>query len=109
MTSVWDFVNNTGLAFLGHTFVGPYQPAYPLLIKHLAIRHDPRIREGVIRALTVKDGGPEVAEALLNEFRSERSPALRWVLSNALRTAMPYSQRRRFPEIQRAYKSAGRE
>ena len=109
VTSVWDFVNNTGMAFLGHTFNGPYRSAYPLLIRHLAIKHDPRVREGLIRALTVKDGGPEVAEALLNEFRTEQSPTLRWVLANALRTSMPYAQRRRIPEIQRAYKSEGRE
>ena len=109
VTSVWDFVNNDGREYLGHYFSGPYEAAYPLLIKHLAIEHDPRIREGVIRALTVKDGGPPVAEALLREFEREKEPGLRWVLANALRTALSTSQRRRRPEIQRAYKSGGKE
>jgi hypothetical protein len=103
--SVWDLVNNAPHAFLARRFVGPYERAYPLLIEHLGIRHHPRIREGIIRALTVRDGGLQVENALLGAFERESAAELRWVLANALRIAMPYSRRRKRPEISAVYKS----
>jgi hypothetical protein len=97
--SVWDFVNNDPHPFLPRAFVGPYERAYPLLARHLRLPHHPRVREGLIRALTVRDGGELVSNALLHEFHAEKDPKLKWVLANAPITAMPYHRRRRIPEI----------
>jgi hypothetical protein len=97
--SVWDLVNNTPHPILERRFLGEYPCAYPILVRHLSVPHRKEIREGIIRALTVKDGGSEVEAALLNCFQSETDDNLRWVLANALRTAMPYHRRKKYPEI----------
>jgi hypothetical protein len=85
---------------------GAAQRAYPLLGEHLGVQHHPKVREGIIRALTVKDGGPEVSAALFRAFTSENDPGLKRVLANALRVAMPLRERRRHPEIAACYKGA---
>jgi hypothetical protein len=103
--SVYDLVNNVPHPFLERRFIGPYPDAYPTLVRHLSLPHHPRVREGIIRALTVKDGGRLVEDALLGEFRKESDKMLRWVLANALRTAMPAHRRRKHPEIASALKS----
>jgi hypothetical protein len=97
--SVWDLANNSPNPILEKRFLGDYPGAYAILIRHLFIAHRKEIREGIIRALTVKDGGIEVENALLECFQSETDENLRWVLANALQTAMPYGRRKRFPEI----------
>jgi hypothetical protein len=102
--SVWDFVNNRADPILKPKFTGSYERAYPLLVRHLAVKHHPRVREGIVRALTVKDGGEAVWAALLQQLRTEPDPALKWVLANALRTAMPYKVRRKHPEIAATYR-----
>jgi hypothetical protein len=104
ITSVWDFVNNVPHPFLPRPFRGPYQRAYPILVRHLAVPHHPKVREGIIRALTVRDGGRVVIEALLQEFNHESRPELKWVLANALRVVMPLAQRKGHPEIMNVYR-----
>jgi hypothetical protein len=99
VASVWDLVNNAPRPVLERRFTGPYPRAYPILVRHLAVAHHERVREGVIRALTVRDGGDLVETALLVELRREQSSSLRWVLANALRVAMSYARRRAHPEI----------
>ena len=99
ISSVWDLVNNQPHEFLETVFVGPYPRAYPILLRHLRVSHHPRVREGIIRALTVKDGGRDVEEALLEQFDVETDRSLRWVLANALQTAMPYHRRRKYSSI----------
>lgn len=86
---------------------GQYREAYPILNRHLKIKHHPNIREGIIRALTVRDAGKEIESSLLDELRSEEDDLMRWVLANALRTAMPYHRRKRHPEIQEAWEGYG--
>ena len=78
-----------------------------MLTRHLKIPHHPRVREGIIRALTVRDGGELVWQALLHEFQRETDAGLRWVLANALKVAMPYRKRVKYPEIAHAFKHAG--
>jgi len=104
LDSVWDLVNNSPHPFLERRFVGPYDRAYGVLVAHLEVQHHPKIREGIIRALTVRDGGEGVASALFREFEREPMQELRWALANALRTAMPYRRRRKHPAIARALK-----
>ena len=43
LDSVWDFVNRGN----------DYQKAIPVLIKHLKIKHHPRIMEGIVRSLAI--------------------------------------------------------
>ena len=101
--SVWDLVNNTPHPVLERKFIGPYERAYPVLIEHLQLPHLARVREGIIRALTVNDGGDLLEEALLLELGREEDPMLRWVIANALRVAMPYHRRKKYPEIKEAF------
>ena len=105
VTSVWDLVNNTPHPHLKRNFVGEYPAAYPILLKHLGMEHHPRIREGIIRALTVPDGGDEVAWELLGHFEKEQDAQMKWVIANALRTVMNRSARKKYPEIDNYYKN----
>lgn len=105
--SVWDFVNNDWHSVLERRFIGPYDLAYPMLTRHLKIPHHPRVREGIIRALTARDGGELVWQALLHEFQREKDTGLRWVLANALKVAMPYRERIKYPDIAHVFKHAG--
>jgi hypothetical protein len=76
--SVWDLVNS----------VNSYQVVYKVLNEHLDLAHHKRTREGIIRALTVKDVGEDIKENLLRHFKSETNSDIKWVLSNALKTIM---------------------
>lgn len=58
--SVWDLVNTSER----------YQPAIPILLKHLLLSYSDRTREGIARALAVRE--PEVRKAwplLVEEYR----------------------------------------
>ncbi len=103
--SVWDLVNNAPHPVLDRRFIGPYPAAYPVLVRHLVLPHHQRIKEGIVRSLTVRDGGSLVEEALLAAFQLEQDPQLRWVFANALRIAMPYHRRRKHPDIAAAFRS----
>ncbi len=105
--SVWDLVNNNPHPFIERCFVGSYPTAYPVLIKHLSLPHHERVREGIIRALTIKDGGLGLEKALFTQFEMERNPKLRWVLANALKTAVPYHRRKKHPEVAEVYRNGG--
>lgn len=96
--SVFDFVNTAQ----------EYRSALPILIRHLEIPHEPWIREGIIRSLTIKYGGLEVEEALLRQFYAEPDIQVRWVLANALNAAMPLIRRKKHPEIKAVYERSKR-
>jgi uncharacterized protein (UPF0335 family) len=98
--SVYALINNDPHEVLERRFLGAYPKAYPILIRHLSTPHRKEIPEGIIRALTVKDAGPELEKTLLEQFDTESDFNLRWVLANALQTAMPYHRRKKHPEIQ---------
>ena len=102
ISSVYDLFNQSELGFRKD-----YSSAYPLLIEHLHVQHHPRIREGVIRALTVRNGGKAIWEPLLAEFMKEDDKILRWTLANALKTAMPSRQRVKHPAIADVFSSYG--
>lgn len=74
VASVYDFVN-----------VGGTPPeAVPVLVKHLRRPYHPRIREGIIRSLTVRHARGLAYAPLVEAFKSERDPIMRWVIANAL-------------------------
>lgn len=78
----WDLVNSRR----------PYPTAIPILIKWLASplselppSRRERFREGLVRALSVREARPAAAVALVNEFhRPGASDSYRWAVGNAL-------------------------
>lgn len=78
----WDLVNTAK----------PYADAIPALIDWLdrvdleiAPRERARFREGLVRALTVKEARGQAGDALVNEFkRGETERGYRWVVANAI-------------------------
>ena len=108
VTSVYDLVNNVinpRYPFLPINFTGSYERAYPILVKHLDLEHEFMIRQGIIRALTVKNAGAEAESALLRHFSSEKDQSTRWVIANALRVVMPRRRRAHYPEIDELYRN----
>jgi hypothetical protein len=106
--SVRDFVNaGSPHEFLRSRVSPDYEAAFPVLVRHLGVEHHARIREGIIRALTIRKAPAPVWRALLAEFEAESDPSLRWVLANSLRRAMPTSERRKRPEIHRVFRRGG--
>lgn len=71
---VWDLVNRDE----------PYPAAIPVLVAHLSKPHHERIREGIIRALTVPEARGAATGLLIDEFRRARDNDYRWVVGNAL-------------------------
>ena len=96
--SVWDLVNNKSNYSFLRKFEGEYDISYPILVKHLSQPHLPKIREGIIRALTEKNANEVASEALLNEFKSEKDKNIKWVLANALSTVLSRTQKRKHPQ-----------
>ncbi|MFO1369047.1 MAG: hypothetical protein U1F46_08625 [Marinagarivorans sp.] len=103
--SVWDLVNNAPHPILVRKFYGSYEIAYPLLVEHLKLSHHPRIREGIIRALTEKSAKSIASEQLLHELEHESKQSHRWVIANALRSMLSRSELNTHPKIEEAYRA----
>ena len=102
--SVWDLVNNHQHPHLKNNFVGPYEIAYPILLKHLDYDYHLRVKEGIIRALTEKNAANVAKDKILELFYSETDKNLKWVLANCLKTLMTWKQREKHPDIKAALK-----
>lgn len=78
INSVFDLVNSKAR----------YQDAIPALIKCLGMVSDNWIKEGIVRALTVKEARGKADKALVSEFRSlpteQEYFCLKWAIGNAL-------------------------
>jgi hypothetical protein len=75
--TVWDLVNTSEL----------YPHAVQILVRHLSIPYSLRIKEGIVRALTVPYGGELALRALVEEFKRQNENSevsLKWVLGNAI-------------------------
>jgi hypothetical protein len=72
--SVWDFVNTNK----------SYSAAIPTLLNHLRRPYHERIRNGIIRALTVKEAKGLAGSDILGELQRETDEENRWALANAL-------------------------
>jgi hypothetical protein len=103
--SVYDLVNNRPHPVLHNKFVGPYRQAYPVLLRHLAVAHEPNIREGIIRALIVRDLPREAHQILLEQLRGETNRIHRGCLALALRQALGKREAERVPEVQAALRA----
>jgi hypothetical protein len=99
VNSVWDLVNNRPHPHLKSNFIGQYNIAYPVLVKHLDYEYHPKIKEGIIRALTEKSAAKIATIKILELFYNETDKNLKWTMANALKTLMPWSQRQKHPEI----------
>lgn len=76
VNSVWDLVNSKG----------DYFPAIPVLVTHLQMSYHPKIREGIARALTIRQARGVAGKVILAELKSqtEENREVRWALANAL-------------------------
>ena len=74
--SVWDLVNTRQR----------YPEAIDILIKHLSINYHERNKEGIIRALTVKEARGKATKALIEEYNKTPIEEMnyRWVIGNAV-------------------------
>ena len=73
--SIYDLVNTKK----------PYPEAIPVLLELLRRPFsNARIKEGIIRALTVKEAKGKAAPALLGQFTKTSDPLLRWAIGNAI-------------------------
>lgn len=74
--SVWDFVN----------MKDSYPTVIPVLLFHLDKSYSPRVREGIIRALTVVEARGAPARRVLEELKNSGNQPrnVRWALANAL-------------------------
>ena len=74
VSSVYDFVNSPPASL----------EAMLVLVRHLDIPHLPNIREGIIRALSVSSARDYAQSSLVEQFRRENDPDMKWVIANAL-------------------------
>ena len=72
--SVWDLVNTNK----------SYSAAIRTLLDHLHRPYHERIRNGIIRALTVREAKGIAGGEILDELRRETDSENRWALANAL-------------------------
>lgn len=64
-----------------------YEQAIPVLIKWLSVVENRRVKEDIVRALSVKWAKPQAAPLLIQEYDKLTQPedwAIRWAIGNAL-------------------------
>lgn len=68
----------------------PYPNAIDVLVSHLRRPYHDKNKEGIIRALTVKEGKSKAGPALIAEYENtpKEKNNLRWVIGNAIATTM---------------------
>ncbi len=76
ITTIWDLVNTKS----------KYSIAIPILLKHLEFNYSDKIKEGIVRALTVPEAKGIVVPQLLKEYLKlpNDKDDLKWVIGNAV-------------------------
>jgi hypothetical protein len=76
ISSVWDLVNTRD----------NYVQAIPILYKHLKQDYNAKIKEGIARALTVKEAKGIACKSIIDEYNKTPKDEhnLRWVYGNAI-------------------------
>lgn len=74
ISSVWDLVNTTE----------SYPSAIPVLLSHLSGAYHLRTKQGITRALTVREARGTAARRIIESLAIETDGELRWALANAL-------------------------
>jgi hypothetical protein len=80
VTSLWDLVNAKG----------KYPNAVPVLIAHLTKYYSEKSKEGIIRALAVKEAIGKASPVLLDEYNKipKENSLLRWAIGNTIYTTI---------------------
>jgi len=78
VSSVWDLVNTKE----------SYPDAIPILIKHLSKEYQDKNKEGIVRALAVKEAIGKASPVLLEEYNKvpKDKMILRWAIGNTVYT-----------------------
>lgn len=76
VSSAWDLVNTTK----------SYKKAIPVLIKHLSKPYYSKNKEGIVRALAVKEAIGTACKAVINEYHNipKEDHFLRWAFGNTM-------------------------
>ena len=82
VTSVYDFVNSANT----------YDDGIPILVEHLSHDYHDRIREGIIRALSIPAAREIAGPTLMQQFPLTADPNMRFVIANALSQMYRYSE-----------------
>jgi len=77
VVSVYDLVNTSA----------SYKEAIPILVKHLSIPYHPKSKEGIVRALAVKEAKGIACKPILEEYYKtpKEDDNYRWILGNTMR------------------------
>jgi len=80
ITSIWDLVNTKK----------KYPEAIDILLKYLPLAKNEKNKEGIVRALTVKEARGKASSLLIKEYENtpKEKENLRWVIGNAIATVM---------------------
>jgi len=80
ITSIWDLVNTKK----------EYPEAIDILLKYLPLAKHEKNKEGIVRALTVKEAKGKASSLLIKEYENtpKKKDNLRWVIGNAIATVM---------------------
>ncbi|MBX9681086.1 MAG: hypothetical protein K2X38_20200 [Gemmataceae bacterium] len=89
VVSVYDFVGER---------IAPGE-AIPILTRHLGIKHEPNVREGIIRALGIPTARDLAFKPLRDAYPLERDPTWQWVIANALAGMASFEEVADLPRI----------
>lgn len=80
VSSVWDLVNTKE----------SYPSAIPILIEHLSRNYHYKNKEGIVRALSVKEAIGKASQALIEEYNrtSKELDTYRWAIGNSVFTTI---------------------
>lgn len=84
IVTIWDLVNSKS----------KYPKAIPILMKHLQLDYSDKVKEGIIRALTVTEAKGLVVPLLLKEYiqLTKDKENLKWVIGNAVNVTITKSE-----------------
>ncbi len=89
INSVWDLINTSE----------SYPKAIPVLVNHLSKNYSDAIKEGIVRALTVKEAKGIAGQTLIKELEkaSKQNREMNvWVIKNALKTVLTPKEKKEF-------------
>jgi len=61
-----------------------FAAAVPVLLEWLPRVHATEVMEAIVRSLTIRAARPRAAHPMIDAFKRERDPAVRWAIGNAL-------------------------
>lgn len=92
--SVYELVNTAG----------SYPQAIPVLVNHLKRPYSNQIKEGIVRALTVREARGIAGQAIIEAIRTSQnnSKGCRWAMANALTIVATRAERDAIKELSEA-------